>query len=80
MLSRGMVAVLRFYQRVLSPMKRMSSCRFVPTCSQYAIEAVHERGALMGLWLAVWRIVRCNPLCRAGYDPVPCRSCDERGA
>jgi len=61
------------YRRVLSPMKRVPTCRFVPTCSEYAIEAVHERGIVVGGALATWRLLRCNPLCRGGYDPVPHR-------
>jgi len=60
-----------FYRRVLSPMKRVPTCRFSPTCSEYAQLAVRERGIVVGGLLAVWRIVRCNPLCRGGYDPVP---------
>lgn len=46
-------------------------CRFTPTCSEYAIEALRERGAIVGLGLTVWRICRCNPACKGGYDPVP---------
>jgi putative membrane protein insertion efficiency factor len=61
-----------FYRRVLSPMKRVPTCRFLPTCSEYAIEAVQKRGVVIGGALATWRILRCNPLCRGGYDPVPC--------
>ena len=62
-----------FYRRVLSPMKRTPSCRYLPTCSEYAIEAVHKRGIVVGTVLAVWRVLRCNPLFHAGYDPVPDR-------
>ena len=62
------------YRAVLSPLKRGPSCRFLPTCSEYAITAVKQRGIFVGGALAVWRILRCNPLCRAGYDPVPARS------
>jgi putative membrane protein insertion efficiency factor len=62
---------VHFYRRVLSPMKRTPSCRYLPTCSEYAIEAVKTRGAIVGTVLAVWRILRCNPLFHAGYDPVP---------
>ena len=65
------------YRRVLSPMKRTPSCRFLPTCSEYAIEAVRTRGILVGGVLATWRVARCNPLCRGGYDPVPGRHCRE---
>jgi putative membrane protein insertion efficiency factor len=59
------------YRRVLSPMKRVPTCRFSPTCSEYAQLAVRQRGIVVGGALAVWRILRCNPLCRGGYDPVP---------
>jgi uncharacterized protein len=59
------------YRTVISPMKRTPTCRFLPTCSEYAIEAVQQRGVVVGGTLAAWRILRCNPLCRGGYDPVP---------
>ena len=62
---------VHFYRRVISPMKRAPSCRFMPTCSEYAIEAVKTRGVVVGVSLATWRVMRCNPLCRGGYDPVP---------
>jgi uncharacterized protein len=61
------------YRAVLSPLKRGPSCRFLPTCSEYALTAVKQRGIVVGGALALWRILRCNPLCRAGYDPVPAR-------
>lgn len=61
------------YRVALSPLKRGPSCRFLPTCSEYAITAVKQRGIVVGGALAVWRIARCNPLCTAGYDPVPPR-------
>jgi len=60
-----------FYRRVLSPMKTTPSCRFLPTCSEYAVEAVKTRGIVIGTGLAAWRLLRCNPLFHAGYDPVP---------
>lgn len=60
-----------FYRRVLSPLKRTPSCRFLPTCSEYAIDAVKSRGIVVGTSLAVWRILRCNPLFHGGHDPVP---------
>jgi putative membrane protein insertion efficiency factor len=68
------------YRRVLSPMKRVPTCRFLPTCSEYATLAVRERGIVVGGALAMWRILRCNPLFRGGYDPVPphCAHCEER--
>lgn len=69
---RGMVFFIRIYQRAISPfLPRV--CRFEPSCSRYFIEALQKRGALKGTLLGVWRILRCNPFCRAGYDPVPDR-------
>jgi putative membrane protein insertion efficiency factor len=58
------------YQYVISPLLQ-PSCRFVPSCSQYAVEALKIHGPLKGLWLATWRILRCNPWGGHGYDPVP---------
>jgi putative membrane protein insertion efficiency factor len=70
---------VRFYRRVLSPLKRTPTCRFLPTCSEYATIAVRERGIVVGGGLAIWRLVRCNPLFHGGYDPVPsCKHCEER--
>lgn len=62
--------MIRFYQRYISPMSP-PSCRFYPTCSQYAIEAVEEHGAIKGSYLAVHRILKCHPLHKGGFDPVP---------
>ena len=62
--------MIRFYQVNISPM-HAPCCRFRPTCSQYALEAVSKYGALKGGALALWRILRCNPFCKGGYDPVP---------
>lgn len=67
-----LIAPIRWYQKYLSP-KKPPVCRFTPTCSAYAIEALQRHGALIGAGLALWRILRCNPLCRGGYDPVPKR-------
>ena len=61
---------IRFYQRAISPWLP-PSCRFTPTCSQYAVEAISKYGVLKGCWLGFKRILRCNPLCKGGYDPVP---------
>lgn len=69
--ARGLVRVVRGYQRRLSPLKPVPTCRFVPTCSQYAIEAIERFGAVRGGWLAAWRVMRCNPLVPGGFDPVP---------
>ncbi len=63
-------AIIRAYQLILSPVLG-SACRFEPTCSYYAMEAVERYGAMKGGWLAVKRVVRCNPWCDGGFDPVP---------
>ena len=65
------ILLIRMYQKFLSPLKRSPSCRFTPTCSAYALEAFTKRGFFVGLALSVWRILRCNPFCVGGYDPVP---------
>ena len=65
-----MIGIIRLYQKYISPIKR-PSCRFTPTCSQYAIEAFQKRGFFVGFGLTVWRILRCNPYSKGGYDPVP---------
>jgi len=70
MLRRLAVAPIRFYQRCVSPWLPQR-CRFVPTCSEYAILAIRKHGVLRGSWLAVRRILKCHPLHRGGYDPVP---------
>lgn len=65
-----LILPIRFYQRYVSPMFP-PACRFTPTCSQYAIEAIQKHGALKGLWLALRRLLRCHPWGGSGYDPVP---------
>lgn len=62
---------IRYYQRYLSVLKGGSTCKFYPTCSQYAVEAIEKYGALKGGFLAIKRILRCNPFTMGGYDPVP---------
>ncbi|MBQ8838495.1 MAG: membrane protein insertion efficiency factor YidD [Bacteroidales bacterium] len=64
------VALIRFYQICISPLKP-PSCRFTPTCSQYALEAFRKHGPFKGLFLTVRRILRCHPFGGHGYDPVP---------
>lgn len=64
------IALIRFYQRNISSITP-PSCRFTPTCSEYAIQALERFGFLRGGALSVWRILRCNPLGKPGYDPVP---------
>ena len=65
-----LILPIRFYQKVISPMTP-PSCRFTPTCSQYAIEALRKHGPFKGLYLAVRRILRCHPWGGSGHDPVP---------
>jgi hypothetical protein len=65
-----LMALVRLYQLLLSPLLR-PSCRFTPTCSAYAIEALRAHGATAGLWLTVRRLLRCHPFHPGGYDPVP---------
>lgn len=66
----GVTGLIRLYRRYISPLKR-PTCRFYPTCSEYAEQAVIKHGVLKGLLLAGWRILRCNPFNPGGYDPVP---------
>ncbi len=64
-----LISVLRLYKRWISPML-LPSCRYVPSCSEYAMEAVDRFGAVRGSAMAVWRICRCHPFAKGGYDPV----------
>ena len=68
--STWLIGLVRLYQKGISPHKT-PCCRFTPTCSAYAVEALQRHGAIFGTALAVWRILRCNPFCAGGYDPVP---------
>lgn len=68
----ALLALIWLYQRLLSPLFA-GSCRFEPSCSEYARQAVILHGPLTGSLLALWRLLRCQPLCRGGYDPVPVR-------
>ena len=65
-----LILPIRFYQKCISPLMP-SSCRFIPTCSQYAVEALRKHGPLKGMYLAIRRILRCHPWGGSGYDPVP---------
>ena len=69
-MKKPLIALIRFYQGAISPYKK-PCCRFYPTCWQYALEAVTKYGAAKGSYLAVRRILRCNPFHEGGYDPVP---------
>ena len=65
-----LIFLVKLYKKHISPYLP-ASCRFTPTCSEYAIEAFETRGAFVGFFLTLYRILRCNPLCKGGYDPVP---------
>ncbi|MBX3629082.1 MAG: membrane protein insertion efficiency factor YidD [Nitrosomonas sp.] len=69
-MSRLIIALIKLYQYCISPML-LPSCRFTPTCSQYACEALIKYGFFRGMRLSIWRILRCNPWCKGGYEPVP---------
>lgn len=69
-MKQGLLWLLGGYKRWISP-SLAPACRFVPTCSEYAMEAVERHGALRGSLLAAWRLLRCHPFARAGHDPVP---------
>ena len=65
-----LIFLVKFYRKWISPMRR-PCCRYIPTCSQYALQALEKYGAFKGGWLAFRRILRCNPIHKGGYDPVP---------
>ncbi len=75
-LAKVMILIVKGYQYLLSPMLG-SNCRYYPTCSSYTIEAIKLHGALKGFVLGFWRIVRCNPFSKGGYEPVP-GSCEHK--
>ena len=70
LIAKGMLLLIKFYQQCISPFTP-AACRYTPTCSQYAIEAITKYGPFKGGWLALKRILRCNPFGGSGYDPVP---------
>ena len=72
MVAKLLVALIRGYQIAISPLLG-DNCRFTPSCSQYAIDAIRIHGAIIGSGYAIWRILRCQPFCRGGNDPVPVR-------
>ena len=74
-MSRILIAFIRVYQYTLSPMLGQR-CKYYPSCSSYAIDALREHGAVRGTGMAAWRLLRCNPFSNGGYDPVPPRHRD----
>lgn len=77
MVKRFLLLLIQAYRQLLSPLLP-PSCRFQPTCSAYALEAVTRHGAILGSWLAVRRILRCHPWNAGGYDPVPHETSGDR--
>lgn len=69
-MKKFIIRLILLYQKYLSPLKS-TKCPYYPTCSQYGLEAVRQYGAVRGGFLALWRILRCNPFSHGGYDPVP---------
>ena len=69
-LKKILITLIKFYRKYLSPLKR-TKCPYYPTCSTYGLEAIEKHGAIKGGALAAWRILRCNPFSKGGYDPVP---------
>lgn len=70
-LAAPFILLIKFYQVCISPLKGGPTCRFTPTCSQYALEAFRKYGPFKGFWLSLRRILRCHPWGGSGYDPVP---------
>jgi len=71
MIKMILINCIKFYRKYLSPLKVKTHCIYVPTCSEYAIVAITRYGALKGMYLAIKRIIKCNPFAKGGYDPVP---------
>ena len=69
-MKKVLLALIKFYRSAISP-HTAPSCKYTPTCSQYGLEAIERFGALKGSALTIWRILRCNPFSKGGYDPVP---------
>lgn len=69
-MKRVLIWLISFYRKYLSPLKS-TKCPYFPSCSQYGLEAVQKYGAIKGGFLSIWRILRCNPFSKGGYDPVP---------
>ncbi|MBN1266602.1 MAG: membrane protein insertion efficiency factor YidD [Anaerolineales bacterium] len=63
--------LIRLYQLTIARFIPVNTCRFYPTCSHYSYEAIAKHGLLKGGLMSIWRVLRCNPFCRGGYDPVP---------
>ncbi|MBD3426940.1 MAG: membrane protein insertion efficiency factor YidD [Candidatus Omnitrophica bacterium] len=75
-MKQALIAFIRAYKKVISPLF-IRSCRFYPTCSDYAIEAIRKHGTIKGSAMSVWRLLRCNPFSRGGFDPVSEKSSNQ---
>ena len=69
-MKKNLIFLINLYRKYISPMKS-TKCPYIPSCSEYGMEAIEKYGALKGGALALWRIIRCNPFSKGGYDPVP---------
>ena len=78
-MKRVLLALIRFYKAAISPHTK-PSCKYIPSCSDYGLEAIERFGALKGSALTIWRILRCNPFSKGGYDPVPPKRIGNRTA
>lgn len=70
MMKKMLIGLIKLYRKYISPLKR-TKCPYFPSCSEYGLQAIEKYGAFKGGALAVWRILRCNPFSKGGYDPVP---------
>ena len=70
-MKKVLLKMISFYQKFISPLKGKNCCRFYPTCSEYARQAITKYGAVKGAYLAFKRILKCHPFSKGGYDPVP---------
>ena len=70
-MKKVVIFFIQLYRKYISPLKRYATCRYIPTCSEYALQAVEKYGAVKGVILAIKRVLRCNPMSEGGYDPVP---------
>ncbi len=76
-MKRPLIWLIRFYQKNISSLTS-PKCKYYPTCSNYGIDAISEYGTFIGFFMTIWRILRCNPFSRGGYDPVPQRNRPKR--
>lgn len=70
-MKKVVIFFIQLYRKYISPLKKYPTCRYIPTCSEYAVQAVEKYGAMKGIVMAIKRILRCNPFSEGGYDPVP---------